>query len=161
MENNKVVLADGTTLIDLTDSTVTPETLLDGVVAYNAKGERIVGTMALPQMQTQGNWQYKVYDDGTFEAWYSATGQTLVITAQSGNLYRSELQTLTLPTNMTAGKTVTIKHAQPNVAHNNYPVFGMLASIQTNAFKYYAMSGGSRSTSPNYIVTAYVQGLIS
>ena len=33
------------TLIDLTDSTVTPETLAEGVIAYNAKGERIVGTM--------------------------------------------------------------------------------------------------------------------
>lgn len=33
------------TLIDLTDSTVTPETLADGVIAYNSRGERIVGTM--------------------------------------------------------------------------------------------------------------------
>ena len=46
MENNKVVLRDGTVLIDITDSTITPEDLLSGVVAYNRKGERIVGTMA-------------------------------------------------------------------------------------------------------------------
>ena len=160
MAINKVVYG-ATTLIDITDSTVTADGLAEGMVAYNAKGERIVGTMALPQMQTQGNWQYKVWNDGTFEAWYSAKGQSLTITAQSGNLYRSELQTLTLPTNLTSGKTVAIKHAQPNVAHNNYPVFGMLASLQTNTFKYYAMSGGSRSNSPNHIVTAYVQGTIS
>lgn len=44
MAINKVVY-DGRVLIDLTDSTVTPETLAEGVVAYNAKGERIVGTM--------------------------------------------------------------------------------------------------------------------
>ncbi len=30
--------------VDITDSTVTPETLAEGVIAYNAKGERIVGT---------------------------------------------------------------------------------------------------------------------
>ena len=33
------------------------------------------------ELQTQGNWSYKVYGDGTFEAWYSATGQSLTITA--------------------------------------------------------------------------------
>lgn len=40
---NKVVYA-GRTLIDLTDSTVTADTLAEGVVAYNAAGQRIVGT---------------------------------------------------------------------------------------------------------------------
>lgn len=40
---NKVVYA-GRVLIDLTDSTVTPETLAEGVVAYNAAGQRIIGT---------------------------------------------------------------------------------------------------------------------
>lgn len=49
--NNKV-------LIDLTDSTVTPETLAEGVVAYNAKGERIVGTM-------KPGSQFSVTDDGS------------------------------------------------------------------------------------------------
>lgn len=43
MAINKVVYGT-TVLIDLSDSTVTPETLAEGVVAYNAKGERIVGT---------------------------------------------------------------------------------------------------------------------
>lgn len=40
---NKVVYGT-TVIIDISDSTVTPETLAEGVVAYNAKGERIVGT---------------------------------------------------------------------------------------------------------------------
>lgn len=44
MGPNKVILSGGTVLMDITDSTVTPETLLRGVVAYNAAGERIVGT---------------------------------------------------------------------------------------------------------------------
>ena len=43
MAVNKVVYGDKV-LIDISDSTVTPETLAEGVVAYNAKGERIVGT---------------------------------------------------------------------------------------------------------------------
>lgn len=43
MAVNKVVYGT-TVLIDISDSTVTPETLAEGVIAYNAKGERIVGT---------------------------------------------------------------------------------------------------------------------
>lgn len=43
MANNKVQLSDGTVLLDLTGDTVTPETLMAGVIAHNAAGERIVG----------------------------------------------------------------------------------------------------------------------
>lgn len=48
MANNKVQLADGTTLMDISDSTVTEDALLDGAVAYNAAGDKIVGTMRRP-----------------------------------------------------------------------------------------------------------------
>ena len=41
MANNKVQLSDGTVLLDLTGDTVTPETLMAGVIAHNAAGERI------------------------------------------------------------------------------------------------------------------------
>lgn len=44
MTINKVVY-DGTTLMDISDSTVTADTLLAGQVAYDKDGERIVGTM--------------------------------------------------------------------------------------------------------------------
>lgn len=45
MANNKVQLSDGTVLLDLTGDTVTPETLMVGVIAHNAAGNRIVGTV--------------------------------------------------------------------------------------------------------------------
>lgn len=41
---NKVVY-DGKALIDLTNDTVTPETLAEGITAHDASGERITGTM--------------------------------------------------------------------------------------------------------------------
>lgn len=41
---NKVVFGE-VSIMDISDSTVTPETLAEGVVAYNAAGERVVGTM--------------------------------------------------------------------------------------------------------------------
>lgn len=120
--------------------------------------------VAAAPIQMQDGWLYKVYADGTFEAWYKATGQSITITALSGSLYRSELQTLRLPSGMTVGKTCDIRHVSVNVAHNNYPAWGILASIQTpeeNTFKYYAASGGSRTVSLNYTVTAYVFGTLS
>ena len=45
MAVNRVDLADGTVVIDISDSTVAPESLLEGVKVYNAAGEPIVGTM--------------------------------------------------------------------------------------------------------------------
>lgn len=44
MANNKVQLANGTVLIDLTADTVTPETLMQGVTAHDKSGNLIVGT---------------------------------------------------------------------------------------------------------------------
>lgn len=47
MANNKVQLADGTTLIDLTSDTVTPQTMLAGTTAHDASGELITGVVNL------------------------------------------------------------------------------------------------------------------
>ena len=49
---NKVEFG-GNTLIDLTNDTVTPETLLEGEVAHNAAGEQIVGSLNLDNYQTK------------------------------------------------------------------------------------------------------------
>ena len=46
MANNKVQLRDGTVLLDLTGDTVTPDTLLSGVTAHDAAGNRINGAVA-------------------------------------------------------------------------------------------------------------------
>lgn len=43
--NNKVQLADGTVLIDLTGDTITSEDLLIGITAHNASGALITGTL--------------------------------------------------------------------------------------------------------------------
>ena len=52
MANNKVQLADGTTLIDLTSDTVTPQTMLAGVKAHAANGEQITGVVNLANAGT-------------------------------------------------------------------------------------------------------------
>lgn len=114
-----------------------------------------------PLIQSQGNYKYRVYDDGTFEAWYKQTGYTIVINNASGNLYRSPLTTLALPSDLYDNYTCNILHAEVNCSHNNYPAWGMLASIYDTGVNFYAMSGGSRNSSPNYTLTAYMFGILS
>lgn len=50
MAVNKIE-AKGKTLIDLTADTVTPETLCKGIIAHNAKGEAIIGTLEVPNIK--------------------------------------------------------------------------------------------------------------
>ena len=45
MANNKVQLADGTVLIDLTGDTVTAASMLSGTTAHDASGASITGTL--------------------------------------------------------------------------------------------------------------------
>lgn len=114
-----------------------------------------------PTIQTQGNWHYRIYNDGSFEAWYGATSQSYTITAQSGTTYRSELQALTLPTNLTNQGTPTIVSFNIAVGHNSFPTWTTVASKTDTQIKYYVLSGANRGTNANYIVSAYVYGILS
>lgn len=114
-----------------------------------------------PEIQTQGNWTYKINSDNTFNAWYKATKQTVVITNQSGNLYRSELASLALPSDLYDNYTCDIIDATIDVSHNNYPCWAVLGDFYATGINYYAISGNSRSSTPNYRITAQVFGTLS
>jgi hypothetical protein len=45
MANNKVELATGEVLLDLTQDTVTSDAMLEGTTAHNAAGEPVVGNI--------------------------------------------------------------------------------------------------------------------
>lgn len=88
MAVNRVDYA-GQTLIDITDSTVTPETLSEGVVAYDASGNRIMGIMSggdplLQESHTVINNQNgnitKTLSDRTITTVFSKNGLDDVIT---------------------------------------------------------------------------------
>jgi len=72
MANNKVQLADGTTLIDLTEDTVTADDLLLGVTAHARNGEKITGVCS----------KYDLADTGTF---YVSRYVTTGYVTSSGN----------------------------------------------------------------------------
>lgn len=75
MPNNKVVYF-GETLIDISDSTITPETLPKGQIAYNAKGERIVGEMIVFPAGTVTMWAGSVEEP---DGWAYCDGRSLNI----------------------------------------------------------------------------------
>lgn len=56
MSVNKVQLANGEVLMDVTSDTVTPETLAEGATAHDASGEKITGTMKAGGSSVQSDW---------------------------------------------------------------------------------------------------------
>lgn len=91
MANNKVSLY-GTVLIDLTEDTVTAETLLEGHTAHDASGALIVGTLKnrlltpleydyVPGYTTGGAWVYE----------NSVNNHTDIYAIESGHIYTMRL----------------------------------------------------------------------
>ena len=68
---NKVE-ANGETLVDLTNDTVTPETLAEGVTAHDASGEQIVGTMSLNKVTDLTGLIYNVPSGWKAQSGYGA-----------------------------------------------------------------------------------------
>lgn len=65
---NKVDL-NGVTVLDLTSDTVTPETLLVGTTAHNAKGETITGTLVPCTVYSTENPQISADNDAGYFTW--------------------------------------------------------------------------------------------
>lgn len=68
------------TIIDLTQDTVTEETLLDGVIAHGSDGEPIIGTFT-PKLQNK-----TITENGTYQAdsGYDGLGSVTVEVANGG-----------------------------------------------------------------------------
>lgn len=61
MAVSKVQKKDGTVLIDISTDNVTPEAMVEGTTAHNAKGEPIAGTMK------KEPWIFTMEDGSTIE----------------------------------------------------------------------------------------------
>lgn len=97
MSNNKVQLADGTVLIDLTEDTVTPMSLMSGETAHGADGEQITGELAL---ETLGSGY------GTCSTEASTTAK--VATLDGFNLVTGGMPTISFSADVPSGATLNI-----------------------------------------------------
>ena len=71
MAVNKVIY-DGRTLIDISDSTVDSSSMLSGVIAYAANGDKIVGQASINDMFAKGR---KVYTVLKSSGWVQSNGE--------------------------------------------------------------------------------------
>ena len=71
MAVNKVIY-DGRTLIDISDSTVDSSSMLSGVIAYAANGDKIVGQASINDMFAKGR---KVYTALKSSDWVQSNGE--------------------------------------------------------------------------------------
>lgn len=117
MPINKVVFG-GSTLMDISDSNVTPETLQKGVVAYNSAGEQIVGTMS------KFNEVYPV--SSTDGVAYTATVDGL------DELYAG-LRITVIPDRVSSTKTPTLDINGTGAKNIIIPIDGVNGVITTNA----------------------------
>lgn len=75
MAVNKVEFPEGNTIIDITDSTVTPQTLLSGATAYNKAGNKITGDVVVEHVEVE-----PVLNSGTKTA-------TITVGSNSADIY--------------------------------------------------------------------------
>lgn len=81
MANNKVQLADGSVLIDLTNDTVTANTLEAGYTAHDASGNIITGTL---QIEPTGTKTVLITTNGTQEVNVAEFAKVVISTNVSG-----------------------------------------------------------------------------
>lgn len=90
MANNKVELANGEVLLDLTQDTVTPEAMLEGITAHNAAGKIIEGLLqVVPSMIVEVHVSYDSDRNATYSA--NTTFDEIVTAIQSGAFVRALL----------------------------------------------------------------------
>lgn len=108
----------------------------------------------------EGKWTYRIFLDGSFEAWYYSEGDPYTIGTTSGSLYRSESVELSLPSYL-ADNVSELIPCNINISHKNYPCWAVFGANYTTHFSYYALSGGYRNLTSTYITSAYVIGKVA
>lgn len=102
---------------------------------------------------TSGNWQYRKWNSGIVEAWYSTTG-SLTINSAIGSLYQtSSNASITLP----SGLFNSVQYGKVDVANSSWGAWTYILTVSTTSITYRAFSASSRSSS-TYTIMAYVKG---
>lgn len=102
---------------------------------------------------SNGNWTYKKYSNGSFEAWYSSTG-TMSITTPVGQVYQSASNS---HINFTISNVASVHYADVKLITGSYGVWTYLTGASADGLDYRGVSPLSRS-SATYTIKAYVKG---
>lgn len=112
MAINKVQFGDET-LIDISEDTVTPQTLLAGVTAHDRSGVPIVGELdmadfIIEESLNDTGWSYVKYANGFQQAWYKSTSAVSTAqTNQSGSIYYATVAGIQCPNITWSARPVT------------------------------------------------------
>ena len=88
MPTNKVQLSDGTVLVDLTDDTVTADTIVSGYTAHDASGNSIVGTcINIPLIPIAYDYEPGYTANGTYKYENSTNNHSDVYVVGGGRRY--------------------------------------------------------------------------
>lgn len=118
---NKIVYG-GRTLIDLTGVTVTPDTLAEGVTAYDAKGNLIIGVARIIKYVTWKKYAAaSVYTEGAEASQGSATGQTSAISGYDAYSFNADTGVFALTGSSTS-------HALSSLLSSKKPVYTAVSS---------------------------------
>lgn len=129
---NKVEFG-GETLIDLTEDTVTPEALEEGVTATNAQGEKIVGSLALKKITDLSGklWYWDKVPDLPTQT------QTFLIELSSNNFSALALA-------IDGGSITYVNAGGAVTAYNN-------GDWPDEQYRLFSVTGGSAATDPELI----------
>lgn len=106
---------------------------------------------------TSGNWKYRKYKSGIFEAWYYLSGATVstgsALSGASGWYRNTDSYPLSLPS---IGIT-SVDHAHINAITGLAGMYTTVTALSTSQVDYYVIYSGQLS-SRSAIITAYVKG---
>ena len=107
---------------------------------------------------TSGNWSYRKYHSGIYEAWYTGTNTFAIDGRFSSNspvLWYGAIQNLSLPFAVTSIQYVDVK-----ALYSNWGVWTAITQADSGGIKYQVFSALSR-TSATYAIRGYIKGTYS
>lgn len=107
---------------------------------------------------TSGNWSYRKYNSGIYEAWYTGTNTFAIdgrFSAASPVLYYGAIQNLSLPFAVTSIQYVDVK-----AFYSNWGVWTAITQANSSGIKYQSLSAVAR-TSVTYAIRGYIKGTYS
>lgn len=142
---------DADTIQAAEDAGITGET---GIALLNSVLQK---TLINPIVATDNGWDVLRYADGTFEA-TRRFNETIAITQESGAFFVSSNSSITLPTFIADG--ATISYSDVNIIALSWPVISVIRGLTESVITYQGISTLSRAAT-SYAIVAKIEGKIT